>query len=1174
MRKTYGNTWWGKQWLNALSYIDNSNRLPRGRTYANKGLARDIEISTNNVTANVQGTRPRPYKVDISIPIFTANEKAKIIEIVTGNPIYLSKLLNRELPNELNQDCSRQGIELFPKAWRDLNGSCSCPDHAVPCKHMASVLYLIANEIDKNPFLVFQLHDFDLFKGLEGVGYTASGQTDITILAAADLRTNTSFSDVPFEWSATTYNALDFSTIPVCKDQLLTLLNERPVFYPSGDFKKIGEKVYNGVAKNVQKKIKKKSEEVLTPEMDRVDEVELLLDGEIDFLECSCRDSRGKAVFTFEESHDLVKWLDLIPPNRIEQLSTDLRGLFLTFRLAEKLVLQSAYIPQLLRIGAKRYKVRWLPAILNESVRTIYEQVKLLCPTSILNYKIGKEIHQATEEDYFPNLLSFFINHFVQTYHSLDMRLQGESINRLFFNGSLEVFKEFENREYPNAIQLWLSKYYIVEKDHVPVLQIEDLDGGFEVRVGIDDTLKPLDLPIPLKDLFAKNTFKNIRLGVLRDLAMLSDYFPQINQVVASKGKEQLIFNSDEFVSILFKILPTIRLFGIKVLLPKALRKLLRPQMSMLLEGGGDSGVVKKTSIISMEEMLRFQWRIALGDRLLTEKEFLKMVKQFSGIVKLNEEYLFFDEKEIASLIDKIENPPTLDSHQLLQIALTEDYKGAKVHLDNNTKNLIDNLLKEEDIAVPSELQATLRPYQLRGYQWMYKNSRLGFGSLIADDMGLGKTLQVIATLLKLKEDGEFEKHKGLIVVPTTLLTNWQKEIHKFAPDLKAHVYHGPKRSLTPLKEADLLITTYGIARSETTKLNKEKWLTLVIDEAQNIKNPSTAQTKAIKKLKAPVKIAMSGTPVENRLSDYWSVFDFSNKGYLGTLKKFKENFANPIENDKDKKQLRKFRKVTEPFILRRLKSDKTIIKDLPDKIEKDQYCKLTPEQTAVYQSVVDASMNSVESAEGISRKGQILKLITALKQVCNHPKQFLKKGKDDPALSGKCGLLFDLLRQLLDNGEKALIFTQYKEMGKLLVKMLDEEFGLEVPFLYGGVSRKKRDEMVEDFQNNRTTRIMILSLKAGGTGLNLTAASNVIHYDLWWNPAVEAQATDRAYRIGQTRNVMVHRFITKGTFEEKINKLLQEKKNLANMTISTGEKWIGDLSNKELNELIRLESE
>ena len=450
--------------------------------------------------------------------------------------------------------------------------------------------------------------------------------------------------------------------------------------------------------------------------------------------------------------------------------------------------------------------------------------------------------------------------------------------------------------------------------------------------------------------------------------------------------------------------------------------------------------------------------------------------------------------------------------------------------------------------------------------------NEFGWGGCLADDMGLGKTLQVISTLLKLKEDGEFGKKKALVIVPTTLLTNWDKEIKRFAPDLNTHIYHGSNRQLEPLKDAEILITTYGVVRSEGAKLQKEKWLIIVIDEAQNIKNPTTAQTKAVKKLKAPIKIAMSGTPVENRLSEYWSIFDFTNKGYLETLTKFKEDFAKPIEVDRDQEQLDKFRKITQPFILRRLKSDKSIIKDLPDKIEKDQFCQLTPVQMAIYQNVIDTTMEAIDKAEGIARKGLVLKLITALKQVCNHPKHFLKKGEEDPTLSGKATLLFDLLKQIQESGEKTLIFTQYQEMGKMLVRMLEAEFNLEIPFLHGGVSRKGRDEMVEDFQNNRATRIMILSLKAGGTGLNLTEASNVIHFDLWWNPAVEAQATDRAYRIGQKNNVLVHRFITQGTFEEKINKLLQKKKELANLTVTTGEKWIGEFSNDELKELVRLD--
>lgn len=453
----------------------------------------------------------------------------------------------------------------------------------------------------------------------------------------------------------------------------------------------------------------------------------------------------------------------------------------------------------------------------------------------------------------------------------------------------------------------------------------------------------------------------------------------------------------------------------------------------------------------------------------------------------------------------------------------------------------------------------------------MYKNARLGFGSVIADDMGLGKTLQVISTLLKLKEDGALEQQKALVIVPTTLLTNWEKEIQKFAPQLQTHIYHGPSRKMDPIQEADALITTYGVIRSDSAKLKKQNWLVVVIDEAQNIKNPSTAQTKAVKKITAPVKIAMSGTPVENRLSEYWSIFDFIYKGYLNTLKNFKQEFAKPIETDRDQGKLERFKKITAPFVMRRLKSDKSIIKDLPDKIEMDQFCTLTPEQAALYQTVVDSTLKRVEQAEGIERKGLVLQLITALKQVCNHPYQFTKKGNNSAQLSGKTMRLFPLLQQILDQGEKTLIFTQYRQMGDLLVELLDEHFDLKVPFLHGGISRKGRDSMVHDFQHNRSTRILILSLKAGGTGLNLTAASNVIHYDLWWNPAVEAQATDRAYRIGQKRNVQVHRFIMKETFEEKINELLLSKKELANLTVASGEKWIGEYDDDELKALVTL---
>jgi len=474
-------------------------------------------------------------------------------------------------------------------------------------------------------------------------------------------------------------------------------------------------------------------------------------------------------------------------------------------------------------------------------------------------------------------------------------------------------------------------------------------------------------------------------------------------------------------------------------------------------------------------------------------------------------------------------------------------------------------------VDLPQGLQADLRPYQRDGLAWLQHMRANEAGGILADDMGLGKTLQVITTLLKFKEEGLLEKKKALVVVPTTLLTNWQKEITRFAPGLSYHIYHGASRKI-PATPADVLLTTYGVIRSDTDTLTKRKWYVTVIDEAQNIKNPGTAQTKAIKKLKSDVHIAMSGTPVENRMSEYWSIMDFANKGYLGSQKFFQRTYAYPIEVEGDQRTLNLFRKASAPFIMRRLKSDKSIISDLPDKVEKDEFCTLTAEQAALYQNVVNDIMQQVEESEGIERSGLVFKLIMALKQICNHPAQFLKKDFADPALSGKTSRLTDLLGEMYTANEKVLIFTQFQQMGELLQKVIAAQFHTEALFLHGGCSRKQRDTMVEQFQHETTVKTMILSLKAGGTGLNLTAASQVVHYDLWWNPAVEAQATDRAFRIGQKKNVFVHRLLTEGTFEEKINNMLKEKRELANLAVTQGEQWIGELSNRDLKKIFRLE--
>ena len=489
-------------------------------------------------------------------------------------------------------------------------------------------------------------------------------------------------------------------------------------------------------------------------------------------------------------------------------------------------------------------------------------------------------------------------------------------------------------------------------------------------------------------------------------------------------------------------------------------------------------------------------------------------------------------------------------------------------------KNLIEELKSIKEIQPPEALNAQLRPYQQRGFSWVYRNTAIGFGSVLADDMGLGKTLQVIAAVLKFKEEGQLAQKKVLVVAPTGLLTNWQAEIQKFSPSLQTAIFHGTGRAIAALGEFDVLLTSYGIMRSDANMLKKMPWYAVVIDEAQNIKSQNTAQSKAIKSIKADTFIALSGTPVENRLSELWSIMDYSNRGFLGTAKEFTETWGNPIEQLNDHETADSLKRTTAPFLMRRLKSDKSIISDLPDKIEMDDYATLTSDQASLYEKTLEKAMDAIEGISGTDqqslfvRQGLVLQMILALKQICNHPTQYLKNGKMDAGLSGKMDLLFDRLDSIVESGEKALLFTQFTEMGELLNHFIAERYQVTPLFYHGGCSLKQRTAMVERFQTNHADRIFILSLKAAGTGLNLTAASHVIHYDLWWNPAVEAQATDRAYRIGQTKNVMVHRFITKNTFEEKINEMMQRKKELAELTVATGENWIGNLSNRELHNL------
>jgi SNF2 family DNA or RNA helicase len=441
--------------------------------------------------------------------------------------------------------------------------------------------------------------------------------------------------------------------------------------------------------------------------------------------------------------------------------------------------------------------------------------------------------------------------------------------------------------------------------------------------------------------------------------------------------------------------------------------------------------------------------------------------------------------------------------------------------------------------------------------------------------MGLGKTIEVLALLLHRQQKSPAKGAPTLLVCPTSLLGNWEREIAKFAPTIPFFVHHGNNRDSLPkvFRPHTIVLTTYGVIRREEEIFSARHWGMAVVDEAQAIKNAGSFQAKAVRKLKAAFKLALTGTPIENRLLELWSILAFALPGYLGGETVFKDQFASPIEKYRDPDAALELRQRVGPFILRRLKTDRTIIQDLPEKLEMKVYTQLSKEQAQLYKARVEQMDLDLSAAQGIERRGRILALLTHLKQICNHPTQFLKTTGPYKGRSGKLERLTEMLEEVLETGEKALVFTQFKEMGDRLQIHLNDVLGFEPPFLHGGSSREQRDEMVRSFQEDADgAKVLLLSLKAGGVGLNLTAATHVFHFDRWWNPAVEDQATDRTYRIGQTKNVQVHKLITMGTLEEKIDAMLESKRDLADRVVGTGEGWLTELDDDALRRLVLLE--
>ena len=1166
MAEKFGKTWWGEHWLRSLENVDYDNRLPRGASYARSGHVKGIKTSKNQVTARVSGSRKTPYKVSIIVPPFFEEDIERLVTKIIERPALISKLLNRELDPAILGIAEDLGLKVFPRQWTDFKMQCSCPDWAVPCKHLASVIYMLSREIDNNPFLVFEIHNVDLIDELKKREIFIPDQRKTEILTLENLlKIKETPSDIPEDAA---YERVDFSQLQNISEALVQLLPDSPPFYPWGNFREKYAAQLTRISKDSSRALSRNRDlNSIFPNPDGYSlahraTLTLTVNG-------------SNEVKIGGENHEITRLEQLLPalfalnPDRLFDFEPSVSAFHKLALASLHLSANGMVIPQIAQLQDKRFVIRWLPAVMDSRVKTIVEKLSAILPDGLLqiNKTVRKKEKIFSLENQAVEILSLFIGKFVTQLSRLS---NDDLFEDMFFRGKAHAFNDVGENALSGGIKVWLDRYYLTAETYKPVITVSELSmNEFDVQISVEDTERPDGLPIPLADILKQKEYEEPRYKILQGVSLLNPFIHGLDTHINFGGDAPIRFSVKDFAPFLTDVLPAVRLLDIKIMLPKSLQELLRPKVSVQLKKNPES-----EGYISLYDLLSFDWQVALGDTVISPDEFRALMKKASRLFKFKENYIYVNDADIEKLHKAFTTDKPLNPCQLLQTALSEEYEGAPVTLTDEVRELIRKLTSSEDVPLPDGLLAQLRPYQQRGFSWMYRNCRIGFGSIIADDMGLGKTLQVISILLKLKEENTLEKkHRALVVVPTGLLTNWQAEIEKFAPSLSSHIFHGPSRNLK-LFDADVMLTTYGVLRSDADLIKKQKWQVMIIDEAQNIKNHETALAKAVKAVPAGIRIAMSGTPVENRLTEFWSIMDYANKGYLGTVKAFKDDYADPIQLFNDEKVTKKFRKITAPFMMRRMKTDKTIISDLPDKIEQNQFAQLTKQQAALYEKTMHAAMEEIEGYESgdpqtlFKRQGLVLQMIMALKQICNHPTQFLKNGQFDASLSGKTELLFELLDGIVENNEKVLIFTQFTEMGELLERFITERFGEQPMFYHGGCSIKQREELVHRFQHNRADKIFLLSLKAGGTGLNLTAASHVIHYDLWWNPAVENQATDRAYRIGQEKNVMVHRMICKNTFEERIDEIIQKKKHLAEMTVASGENWIGKLSNRELREI------
>jgi SNF2 family DNA or RNA helicase len=882
-------------------------------------------------------------------------------------------------------------------------------------------------------------------------------------------------------------------------------------------------------------------------------------------------------------------------------------------RFASGLVARQQYLPGVRKCGDE-YFACWKPILGPDDHATMSDIAALMPPVVRCLSLVASSSKSSSSANRMPiELVTDYVNAFVDdavragasavvksiylrknmylNVHDCWVHALASASGRMNFDGSeiAEFSRQLEEWEQPLLISEF-AQFRLCFRLEEPPADVNS-EGCWKVQYLLQ-CVQEQSLLIPAEDAwmnvgavrktFDASNFKP-REQLLRALGQASRISSQVEESLKNPTPSGFSLDNGEAFHFLTDTVQTLEQAGFGVMLPSWWRK---GQKSKVKKRASATGALKVAGTkFTLDAIVDFDWEMALGDATLTREELEALAALKIPLVKIRGQWMLVSQDDIEQAIKflkkKVRTRGTL--RDAVNMALTQSAAdGSEVTVESRgwVGEFLHKLNEPQvmaDLDTPAAFKGVLRNYQTRGYSWLHFLSQWGLGACLADDMGLGKTIQTLALIARQKAEGA--DGPVLLVCPTSVVSNWCKEASRFAPELSLMVHHGGKRKkgdsfVEEVMQNDIVVSTYGLLDRDLKQLKEISWNGVVLDEAQNIKNNRTKQSIAARALTSRYRIALTGTPVENSVSDLYSIMDFLNPNILGNAASFKSKFLIPIQVEHNDYAATRLKSITQPFILRRVKTDKTIISDLPDKMEMKVYCSLTKEQVTLYSAVIDDLSAKLAAGEDAQRGGFVLAAMSHLKQICNHPAQFSGDNSALDGRSGKLERLVEMIEEVLRSGEKALIFSQFAEMGKLIKQQLQDKFGEEVLFLHGGVSRKQRDEMVTRFQSDDGPSLFVLSLKAGGTGLNLTAANHVFHFDRWWNPAVENQASDRAFRIGQKKNVQVHKFITGGTLEDAIDELVEDKQETADFIVGSGEGWLTSLSNEALKKIFALSKE